>query len=223
MPTRSEVQKEITGSADLIRRKYLKKLQAHTKRDTILYASAFTSKKVPNLPNYILSITVEDIQGFMSSLCGLSGKSLDLILHSPGGSLEAAEQVVQYLRSKYEHIRAIIPQNAMSAATMIACACDEICMGKQSAIGPIDPQVQVPIANGVFTVAAQSVLDDFERARQDVLTKIQLAPLWAAKMKDYPPGLLTTCERTIAVAIDRVSTWLAQYMFHGEMEAQAKA
>ena len=84
----------------------------------------------------------------MSALHGLKGKVLDLVLHSPGGSLEAADQIVQYIRSKYEHIRAIIPQNAMSAATMIACACDEIVMGKQSAIGPTDPQITFPTPSG---------------------------------------------------------------------------
>ena len=86
------------------------------------------------------------------SLHGLTGKELDLILHSPGGSLEAAEQIVTYLRSKYDNIRAIVPQNAMSAATMIACACDEIMMGKHSALGPIDPQITVPTQVGPFHI-----------------------------------------------------------------------
>ena len=80
----------------------------------------------------------------MSALHELKGEELDLILHSPGGSLEVSEQVVTYLRSKYRHIRAVVPQNAMSAATMIACACDGIVMGKHSALGPIDPQITVP-------------------------------------------------------------------------------
>ena len=53
---------------------------------------------------------------------GLRNDKLDLIIHSPGGSVEAAEQIVNYLRAKYAHIRAIIPHSAMSAATMIACA-----------------------------------------------------------------------------------------------------
>ena len=111
--------------------------------DAIVYASAFTSRKGINVPSFVLSIAPEDIQGFMSALHGLGGSRLDLILHSPGGSPEAAEQIVTYLRSKYDHIRAIIPPNAMSAATMIACGlgCDEIVMGKHSALGPIDPQV----------------------------------------------------------------------------------
>ncbi len=187
MPTRDEIAKEIISlkgvAQDKIRRNYIKELQNYTKRDTIIYASAFTSKKLPQLPPFLMSITNEDIQGFMSALYGLSGDSLDLILHSPGGSLEAADQIVQYLRAKYMNIRAIIPQNAMSAATMIACACDSIVMGKHSAIGPIDPQITFPTQSGHFTAPAQAILDEFERAKEEVVKDPRTAPLWVSKIQ----------------------------------------
>jgi len=162
MPARNEIQGEINqlraASQDLIRRRYLQLLQKKTGFDTIIYATAFTSSRIGQIPPYLLQITGEDMQGFMAALHGLTGDRLDLILHSSGGSLEAAEQVVQYLRAKYNYIRAIIPQNAMSAATMIACACDEIVMGKQSAIGPIDPQITFPTKDGFRTAPAFDLL-----------------------------------------------------------------
>jgi ClpP class serine protease len=69
------------------------------------------------------------------------GQGLDLILHTPGGDGAAAESLVDYLRSMFgRDIRAIIPQIAMSAGTMIACSCKTIIMGKQSSLGPVDPQ-----------------------------------------------------------------------------------
>jgi hypothetical protein len=43
--------------------------------------------------------------GFMETIHGLPGPNLDLILHSPGGSGSAAEQIVKYLRTKFDHIR----------------------------------------------------------------------------------------------------------------------
>lgn len=52
----------------------------------------------------------------MSAVHELKGESLDIIIHNPGGSAEATEQIVLYLRKMFSHIRAIIPQNAMSAA-----------------------------------------------------------------------------------------------------------
>lgn len=227
MSARAEIQAEIinakSASQDTIRRKYLKALNKYTGRDTIIYASAFTSKKVPNTPSFSLSITLEDLQGFMASLDRLSGTELDLILHSPGGSLEAADQIVQYLRSQYQHIRAIIPQNAMSAATMIACACDEIVMGDHSALGPIDPQITFPSQTGQFTAPAQSILDEFEQAKQEILDNEQLAPIWVGKIRDYPPGLLNVCRNTLSLAIDRVTEWLAAYMFKNEPDNKKKA
>jgi len=153
------------------------------------------------------------MQGFMSALHGMKGDKLDLILHSPGGSMEAAEQIVLYLRSKYKDIRAIIPQNAMSAATMIACACDRIVMGKHSAIGPIDPQVTFPTPNGVFTAPAESVLAEFEQAKLEVSTNPKSAVIWVEKIKTYPHGFLNICARTMDLARQKVEQWLDSYMF----------
>lgn len=227
MPNRDDIQREIiqlkNSAQDSLRRNYLASLNKYTKRDTILYASAFAIGKGPGIPPHVLSVGLDDIQGFMATLHGLKGTELDLILHSPGGSLEAAEQIVNYLRSKYTKIRAIIPQNAMSAATMIACACDEIWMGKQSAIGPVDPQITFPTQHGPFTAPAQSLLDDFEQAKQETAANPGVAPLWVAKMRDYPPGLFSVCSNTIQLAKEKVKTWLATYMFAGDPSADQKA
>ncbi|MBN1547425.1 MAG: hypothetical protein JW902_12270 [Syntrophaceae bacterium] len=223
MPARNEIQQEILtrkGTAqDDVRRRYLKELADHTKRDTVIYASAFADPKSPQIPGIMFSITPEDIQGFMSALHGLKGDSLDLILHSPGGSMEVADQIVQYLRAKYKHIRAIIPQNAMSAATMIACACDSIIMGKHSALGPIDPQVTFPTATGTFTSPAQAILDEFEQAKQEIKTDQTTIPLWASRIQAYPHGFLQLCQTTLVLAREKVAEWLAMYMFAGDGEA----
>jgi hypothetical protein len=225
VPTRDQIQQELgkLGAQDVLRRRYLKGLADYTKNDTILYATAFSSNKLPGIPGYILSITQQDIQGFMSALNGLTGKSLDLILHSPGGSLEAADQIVQYLRSKFDHIRAIVPQNAMSAATMIACACDEIVMGKHSAIGPIDPQITFPTQTGHFTAPAHAILAEFNQARADIIADPRTAPLWVNKINTYPAGFLNICRDTIQLAEDKVADWLEKFMFKGDADAQQKA
>ena len=227
MPARNEIQEEIqrrkASSQDEVRREYLKELAKLTERDTILYASAFSSPTMPQIPGIILTITQDDIQGFMSALHGLSGKSLDLILHSPGGSMEAADQIVQYLRAKYQHIRAIIPQNAMSAATMIACACDSIIMGKHSAIGPIDPQVTFPTATGTFTAPAQAILDEFEQAKREIKQDPSTIPLWASKIQAYPHGFLQLCTTTLNLAKEKVSEWLSLYMLHDDPERDRKS
>ena len=85
---------------------------------------------------------MEDIHGFMAGIHGHEAdKGLLLILHTPGGLAEAAETIVDYLRSKFDKIDILIPTYAMSAGTMIALACDQIIMGRQSQLGPTDPQL----------------------------------------------------------------------------------
>jgi len=226
MPTRGEIQEDIvrrkSTSQDDVRRKYIADLSNYTLRDTIVYASAFTLK-APAVPPIALSLTLDDLQGFMASLHGLKGDTLDLILHSPGGSMEAADQLVQYLRAKYKHIRAIVPQNAMSASTMIACACDSIVMGKHSAIGPIDPQVTFPTASGAFTAPAQAILDEFEQAKKEIAANPAAIPLWATKVQAYPHGLLTMCDTTLTLARQKVGEWLSTYMFKEDPAREQKS
>ena len=197
---------------DIIRREYLSNLNEYTGNDTIVYAASFPCRH-PNVSGNLLSIGSNDIQGFMTCLNGLKGDKLDLIIHSPGGSLEATEQLVQYLRAKYQYIRAIIPQNAMSAATMLACACDEIVMGKQSAIGPIDPQMTLVKQNGVaHTLPADSILADFERAKIEIAADKNSANVWIPKLMEIPNGFLDLCQKTIDLSKSKVAEWLDTYM-----------
>jgi hypothetical protein len=227
MPTLNEIQDQIVKrknqAQDEVRRGFLRQLAKYTGRDTILYASAFTSTKGLDIPASALSVITDDMPGFMSALNGLKGDKLDIILHSPGGAMEAADQIIQYLRAKYDDIRAIVPQNAMSAATMIACGCDSIVMGKHSAIGPIDPQVTFPTANGYFTAPAQSILDEFDQAKQEIASDPSSAPLWISRIQSYPHGFLSLCKTTLELAEDKVAEWLEAYMFKGDSAAASKA
>ena len=207
---------QVPSAADMVRRKYLDEMFQLTKRPIILYASSFTVKDVPGTA---LQIQRQDIQGFMSALVGIKGEALDLIVHSSGGSAEATEQLVNYLRGKFTDIRVFVPQNAMSAATMLACAADRIVMGKHSAIGPIDPQL---IINNEMTVAAQSIIDEFVSAQQ-AITQGQSPILWIQKVKQYPPGLLATCSKVIQLAKQLVEEWLNKFMFAGDSQGANKA
>ena len=175
MPIWSEILAELTPQGpgtrpdfDGVRRKYLHELNIHTERDVILYASGWLQK--PEVAPSLTSIVDEDIHALMEVTAGLRGPAVDLILHSPGGSPEAAEAMVGYLRSRFVHVRVIVPQLAMSAATMVACAADEIVMGKHSFLGPTDPQLLLATPLGIRLVPAQSVLDQFEKAQRECAT-----------------------------------------------------
>lgn len=150
MPTWGQILNELnrtltpngTPDFDSVRRKYIRQLADYTGRSTIAYASDFlTATSDPSA----IPINLGDMQAMMEVVKDLSGPTLDLILHTPGGSPEALESIVRYLRIKFDHIRAFIPLAAMSAGTMWTLACDEIVMGKHSQLGPIRP----PICAGV--------------------------------------------------------------------------
>lgn len=158
----------------------------------------------------------------MEVVHALSEPNLDLILHSPGGSLAAAESIVTYLRSKFAFIRVIVPQLAMSAATMIACAADRIVLGKHSYLGPIDPQVMVSTKLGQRMIPAQAILEQFERAKQECRDPAKLGA-WLPMLDQYGPDLLVQCENASALSQELVRDWLVKYMFKDRRDKATKA
>ncbi|MHB0978873.1 MAG: SDH family Clp fold serine proteinase [Thermoleophilia bacterium] len=170
----------------------------------------------------VVSINDEDLQGFMEVLHKLPGPSLDLVLHSPGGSAEAAEAIVCYLRSKFTHIRAIVPSLAMSAATMLACSADEIVMGAHSFLGPTDPQFVLTTSLGPRMVPAQAIVEQFKTAQQECANPALMAA-WLPMLGQYGPDLLYQCRSALERSQGLVEQWLAGYMFRDEADKESKA
>jgi hypothetical protein len=139
-------------------------------------------------------------------------RDLDLVIHSPGGTPEAAEQVGNYLRTQFDYIRCFVPLQAKSAATMIALGCDEIVMGLHSELGPIDPQILVPVPEGQRFAPAHAILRDFERAKQEIGTNVAVLPTWTPILRGYMGGLIEYCNQQINLSQDIVAGWLEQYM-----------
>lgn len=202
-----EVQ-ETQSQYDYIRRKYLKELSEYTKRNVITYYSSWLNKSGANN----LEINDNDMSGFMNSIHGLDcTKGLDLILHTPGGSPAAAEAIVKYLRNKFNYdMRIIVPQLAMSAGTMIACAGKVIIMGKQSSLGPIDPQF-----NGI---PAYNIKMEFEEAKKDLLENPANAQYWAIKLQQYPAAFMKTAIDAIDLSGKLLKEWLSSCMFDESTE-----
>lgn len=180
-------------------------------RHVIFYASAFLQK--PQAPAPVIQITHEDINGFMSVMYGMDwSKGLTLVLHSPGGVTNAAETIVAYLRSKFTDLEVIVPTFAMSAATMISLAAHRIVMGRQSQLGPIDPQ----FISGGRALSARAVVDQFNRAKQDIRRDLTAAHLWAPILQSIGPGLLQDSVNALAYGERMVAQWLESGMFAGQ-------
>ena len=143
-------------------------------------------------------------------------KGLDLLLHTPGGQVAATESIVDYLKQIFgDDIIAIVPQIAMSAGTMMACACKSIIMGKQSNLGPIDPQF-----NGL---PAAGVVEEFKRAIREIKRHPERIPLWQVVVGKYHPTFLGECENAILWSKQIVSEWLEQGMLSGTKQPRQTA
>ncbi len=225
MPTWGEILTELKHTDeqgvkppfDAVRRKYMAVTSKKTGRNTILYATKWT--QAGDIDPESISITDEDVQGLMEVIHGLKGPNLDLIVHSPGGSPEATEAIVSYLRTKFSDIRVIIPQSAMSAATMLACASNRIVMGKHSFISPIDPQLILHTQVGVQAVPAQAILDQFELAKSECEDPKKLGS-WIPILSQYGPALLIQCKNASELSKQLVSEWLESYMFADREDAE---
>lgn len=216
MPDWNEILNEIKASGstlDIIRRKYLKKLNELTKRNVIIYYSGWLQK--PSLKDSF-GIDDSDKIGFMTTIHDLDfTKGLDLILHTPGGATAATESIVDYLRNIFgTDIRAIIPQIAMSGGTMIACACKSILMGNQSSFGPIDP-----IFRGI---PAHGVIEEFKQAYKECKADSAKIPLWQQIIAKYHPTLIGECNKAIKWAEEMIEEWLLSGMLKDDPKAKTK-
>ncbi|PZX26490.1 ATP-dependent Clp protease proteolytic subunit [Rhodobacter capsulatus] len=208
-------QMQATQTLDIVRRKHLKTPADLTGRNTIAYYSGWLTK--PGVHG--VEVNDDDMNALMSCIHGLErAKGLDLILHTPGGGIAATQAIVNYLRSMFgRDIRAIVPQLAMSAGTMIALSCSSVVMGKQSSLGPIDPQFG--------GIPADVVVAEFSRAMSEITEDPKKAAVWAPILGRYTPSFLTQCEHACAWSRTFVEEVLTKNMFfeHNDPSKAARA
>ncbi len=66
---------------------------------------------------------------------------IDVVIHSSGGSIHAAYQIVTILRHHARRVLACVPLYAKSAATLLCLGADEICIDELAELGPLDTQI----------------------------------------------------------------------------------
>ncbi|MFC0634898.1 SDH family Clp fold serine proteinase [Brevundimonas balnearis] len=223
MPTWNEIDNEIEATqgeqpCGVVRRKYLERLQDRLGRSVIAYYSGFLQSRQPNGTMHPeAAISDLDMNGLMAVVHGVNReRGLDLIVHTPGGGIEATRGFVEYLYKMFgRDIRVIVPHMAMSSGTMIACAAREIIMGKHSCLGPTDPQVRGHPAMGVLAEVDRAI----EEIKQEPLKQL----VWSAVFAKYPPAFILDCERSVEGTRQMVSSWLRNNMFKGDTDPGARA
>lgn len=220
MPNWNEILAQINAPFapfDVARRKYLKELHDKTRRNVIAYYSGFLQKTAPEHFN-LTNITDDDKAGLMNAVHGLEvGIGLDLLIHSPGGYIAATESIIHYLRAKFgTNIRVFVPQIAMSGGTILALSALEIWMGRQSNLGPIDPQFG--------SQPAVTLLDEFQRAFKEIKKDPSKLAVWRPILEKIPPTMLSQAKQAVDLSIQIAQKTLMDGMFaqHADKAQRAK-
>jgi ClpP class serine protease len=88
------------------------------------------------------SISIDDSEAVLRAIrLTPPEQPIDIILHTPGGLVLAAEQIAKALVERKGKVTVFVPHYAMSGGTLIALAADEIVMDANAVLGPVDPQL----------------------------------------------------------------------------------
>ena len=172
-------------------------------RDVLVFAADLKKGTAP------IGISYSDLLPISDQLANLKGSALDLILETPGGSGETAEDIVRLLHGRYEHLAVLVPGTAKSAGTIIAMAGNEILMEPISSLGPID--AQLTWQGKVFS--ADALLEGMEKIKREVQQTGILNRAYIPILQGISPGELQSAENALKFAKVLVTDWLAQYKF----------
>lgn len=143
----------------------------------------------------------DDPMAFADLLFNLGmNEDVDLLIHTGGGDIDAAEKLIEMLRQKVGtgRLRVLIPDFAKSAGTLMALGADEIIMGDSSELGPIDPQVvRIDKDGNRVPQSVQNYLDAYSEHKEtlkhnpnDITAQLLLSKLDPATIKHYENVLL---------------------------------
>lgn len=166
------------------RQSIIKKIQEKYGRKLICYISCKAG------------INRDDTIGFVDLLHNVHKENLDLMIHTPGGDIDAAEKLINMTQTVVpieNELRVIIPDFAKSAGTLMAIGADKIIMSDTSELGPIDPQITLNDGHGnLIPQSVQFCLDAYEthsialqKNPNDPVAKMMLNKLDPIRIKQF--------------------------------------
>lgn len=185
------------------RKNQLKKIsEIRGNRAIFVFAAALTKRAV-------ISIDYDDLLPISDQLSNLKGDRIDVILETPGGKAEIAEDIVKLIRNKFAEVAMIVPGYAKSAGTMMVMAGDEILMEPASALGPIDAQ----ITQGNRRFSVHAFLEGLKKIKEEVDNIGSLNHAYIPILQNISPGDIQTCENLKEFSESLVTNWLTNYKF----------
>ncbi len=115
------------------------------------------------------------------------GGPVDMIIHTPGGLVLAADQIAYALHRHKGRVTVFVPHYAMSGGTLIALAADEIVMDENAVLGPVDPQIGQLPASSVLSVLEHKEAKDID---DQTLMNADIARKAVAQMRTTVRSLL---------------------------------
>jgi len=172
---------------------------------TLLVYSATTESSIPDV-----ALNQKDFY-FIKDLLEESkntNRKLDIYLETPGGRGETAEEIVKYIRKKYDNVSFVICGEAKSAGTILTMSGDEILMTDTGSLGPIDAQMRI----GRSQISAYDYTNWIEGKRLEA-TRGPLNQVDIAILAQISPGELEGAINAQEYAVDMVKQWLVKYKF----------
>jgi hypothetical protein len=167
--------------------KLLPKLEE--KRDAVVVPLLFSSKRL------ISMASVDELYDALSSI-GEQPK-VDVILFSFGGDPDQAYIIGSMLQDfTKERLTVIVPRLAKSAATLIACAGDEVGMGPASELGPVDLIIEIEGKKYISVTSITELVEmikigSFGDLGMKVLEKVPILELgYYSRLSRHTPKLL---------------------------------
>lgn len=126
---------------------------------------------------------------------------IDLWIDSPGGNPHAAYKIFLDLRHRCSRLRAVVPDYAKSAATLLMLGMDEIYMAPTAELGPLDAQIEHPDKEHKI-VSALDIADSLDSLSETSIKLAQRYSNWLVQVLNLPR----------AEILDRVLEFMAQFM-----------
>jgi len=171
-------------------------------RPVFVFASAITKPKTP------IAIDFDDLVPISDQITNIKVRNLDIFVATPGGSAEIVEDIVHMIRDKFSKVAMIVPGHAKSAGTLMVMAGDEIMLGPDSAVGPIDAQM----LQGNKRFSAHAFLQGLDKIKEEV-AKLGLNKAYIPILQNISPGEIQACENANEFSKTLVTDWLTKYKF----------
>ncbi|MCK4431673.1 MAG: ATP-dependent Clp protease proteolytic subunit [Candidatus Aminicenantes bacterium] len=170
----------------------------------LVYAAAI-GKPIPDVQLAQADFYV--IHDFLVDKRGL--QKIDVYIETPGGSGEAAEEIVRCLHNNFETVSFVVSGEAKSAGTIIVLSGNEILMTETGSLGPIDAQMKI----GRSVVSAYDYMEWIDGKREEAQKQGALNPFDATIVAQITPGELGNVFHALEFAKDLVEDWLIKYKF----------